>query len=235
MKNKMILNRNKSGFTLAETLITLGIIGVVAAITIPTIISFVPNKNKILLRKAYLTIEQTIPKMINDEVNYPANQTVIIGGHLYPRGFNYTTATTNGTANKFCYFFTDNLNTLGPITCPVSSSWTTAQQMAVTSDGMTWFYLGAVSGEAAAFPVDTSKYYTSIIVDVNGSNNPPNCFDDSGWNSYSPLTPTYTGGCSKPDTFIFGLRFDGRIQIGSAPGQDPYMESVLLAPTKNQQ
>lgn len=237
MENKRTLNKNKSGFTLAETLITLGIIGVVAAITIPTIVSLSPNKTKIMLRKAYLTIEQIIPKMINDEVNYPANRTVIVGGHLYPMGFNYTTATTNGTANKFCYFFTDNLNTIGTITCPVSGSWATTRQMATTTDNMAWFYNGSTSSEVGAFPVDPTKYYTSVIVDVNGLNTPPNCLDDTGCAGLYPYyaTPAYTCGCSKPDTFIFGIRFDGRIQIGSAPGQDPYMESVLLAPTKNQQ
>ena len=31
--------KNKNGFTLAETLITLGIIGIVAAMTIPTLIN----------------------------------------------------------------------------------------------------------------------------------------------------------------------------------------------------
>ena len=35
----MIIHKKQQGFTLAETLITIGIIGVVAALTIPTIIS----------------------------------------------------------------------------------------------------------------------------------------------------------------------------------------------------
>ena len=36
---KSLLNKNKTGFTLAEVLITLGIIGIVAAMTIPTLIA----------------------------------------------------------------------------------------------------------------------------------------------------------------------------------------------------
>lgn len=50
------MNKNKLGFTLAEVLITLGIIGVVAAITLPTIINKAQNmilKNE--FKKAYST------------------------------------------------------------------------------------------------------------------------------------------------------------------------------------
>lgn len=51
----------KSGFTLAEVLITLGVIGVVAAITLPTLIQ--KHKNQVTvtkLKKAYSEISQAI-------------------------------------------------------------------------------------------------------------------------------------------------------------------------------
>lgn len=58
----------KKGFTLAEVLITLGIIGVVAAITLPTLIQ---NYQKIVwvnqLKKSYSLIEQGFQKMMVDE------------------------------------------------------------------------------------------------------------------------------------------------------------------------
>lgn len=239
-KNNNTLNNKKLGFTLAETLITLAIIGVVAAFTIPAMKSLAPNKNKIMLRKAYYTIEQIIEKMINDNVNYPTNRTVKVGGYTYLQGFNYTTQTTN-TSNKFCYFFTDNLNTIGNITCPAIGTATAHPPAFVvnTTDGISWFLGGFKMSEQLAFPVNPLLYWTVIYVDVNGADNSPNCLDDTGilTINYLPNYPShpYTDGCSNPDTFIFGIRFDGKIQIGSGPGNDPYMESVLLAPTKNQQ
>lgn len=49
----------KDGFTLAEVLITLGIIGIVAAMTIPSIIEYFNNKDKIAtLKKIYSTLSQ---------------------------------------------------------------------------------------------------------------------------------------------------------------------------------
>ena len=49
----------KKGFTLAEVLITLGIIGVVAAMTMPTLINNINNKQNIAaLKKAYSLISQ---------------------------------------------------------------------------------------------------------------------------------------------------------------------------------
>lgn len=60
----------KTGFTLAETLITLGIIGVVAALTIPSLIQ---NNKAARLRsqflKSYSTIQQAFRQMEADDVS----------------------------------------------------------------------------------------------------------------------------------------------------------------------
>ena len=61
-------NKKNGGFTLAEVLITLGIIGVVAAMTIPTLIK---NYQKTVwvnqLKKSVSTLEQGFQKMLADE------------------------------------------------------------------------------------------------------------------------------------------------------------------------
>ena len=71
----------KAAFTLAEVLITLGIIGVVAALTIPTLVK--DYKGKVLanqLKKGYSTISQALLMMYNDTgeqinyENYPNNK-----------------------------------------------------------------------------------------------------------------------------------------------------------------
>lgn len=57
----------QSAFTLAEVLITLGIIGVVAAMTLPTVINNSKSKeNEALLKKAYSTLSQAIAAMEYD-------------------------------------------------------------------------------------------------------------------------------------------------------------------------
>lgn len=57
----------KSGFTLAEVLITLGIIGVVAAMTIPTLINNSQDRETVSkLKKDYTTLAQAFKLSIND-------------------------------------------------------------------------------------------------------------------------------------------------------------------------
>ena len=62
--------KKKCGFTLAEVLITLGIIGVVAAITIPSLIT--QNRARVLRSqylKSYSMIYQMVRLMENDDVS----------------------------------------------------------------------------------------------------------------------------------------------------------------------
>ena len=62
-----ISNKQKRGFTLAEVLITLGIIGVVAAMTIPTLMStFAKQRTETQLKAFYSRINQTIKMSIAD-------------------------------------------------------------------------------------------------------------------------------------------------------------------------
>jgi len=64
--------KNKKGFTLAEVLITLVIVGVIAAMTIPTLINkYKDEELKSQFRKAYSTITQAIYKTeMNDFYGY---------------------------------------------------------------------------------------------------------------------------------------------------------------------
>ena len=68
MADKCSANKKSKAFTLAEVLITLGIIGVVAAMTLPTLIQ--KYQNLVLetqLKKTYSTLSQGIQKAMADE------------------------------------------------------------------------------------------------------------------------------------------------------------------------
>ena len=63
MTNKI----KKSGFTLAEVLITLGIIGVVAAMTLPALVGKYKEKQRVTqLKKAYSILNQAFLMAIKD-------------------------------------------------------------------------------------------------------------------------------------------------------------------------
>ena len=58
----------KAAFTLAEVLITLGIIGVVAAMTLPTVINNTRNKQlETALKKSYSALSQVTMRVINED------------------------------------------------------------------------------------------------------------------------------------------------------------------------
>lgn len=62
-----ILNRSKSAFTLAETLIVLVIVGVIASITVPTVLTTQQKEETLAkLKKAYSTLQQTKIKAISE-------------------------------------------------------------------------------------------------------------------------------------------------------------------------
>lgn len=61
------INLNNSGFTLAEVLITLGIIGIIAEITIPSLMFDMQKQNWVVtLQKSYTTFNQALIKVAND-------------------------------------------------------------------------------------------------------------------------------------------------------------------------
>ena len=59
------MKKNKRGFTLAEVLITLGIIGVVAAMTIPTLMS---NTGKAEFKTAFKKVISTVNQAVTMSV-----------------------------------------------------------------------------------------------------------------------------------------------------------------------
>lgn len=65
-KTKKNFHHNNKGFTLAEILITIGIIGTVAALAIPNLVVMIQdNKYKEALKKVYSDINQATIKMVN--------------------------------------------------------------------------------------------------------------------------------------------------------------------------
>lgn len=57
----------KSGFTLTEVLVALGIVGIVAAITVPALENLLPDKDKIEVLKTYKVIRDINEEIKNDK------------------------------------------------------------------------------------------------------------------------------------------------------------------------
>lgn len=65
----------KKGFTLAEIVVTLGIIGIITAITGPSLINLMPDKTKVEVLKAHKLINDATIEMLDDPGLYYPNKT----------------------------------------------------------------------------------------------------------------------------------------------------------------
>lgn len=237
------------GFTLAEVMVVLGILGILAAFLVPAIMQTAPNNNMVMFKKGYSILEEAISTMSNDDTNYPSDQqgtTTDTPSATVPRVFNFTDAKANGTTNKFCYFLTDKLNTVGSMTaaCPAVDADASINGYFTTTDGIIWTikYVGNDGAPNIQFPLSSSSYDLKIIMDVNGTSKGPNCSTDSAAASYTFGSDTgtaltqcsFSATCNDvADRFIIGVRYDGKLQIGSGATTDTCAINILSNPTRN--
>ncbi len=105
----------QKGFTLAEVLITLTVIGIITAVIIPVAIHSKPDENIMKFKKAHNTLYQVISELVNSDKYYlngdlatKADGVQIKGGFGYDGG----TATNDMTLIKyFCNTFASLLTT----------------------------------------------------------------------------------------------------------------------------
>ena len=162
----------RAAFTLAEVLITLGIIGVVAALTLPTLIQ---NHQKQVyvtqLKKAYSTLGNAFNKMAADEGVVDWNQTYCSSSFWVENNLEAAKANYNECLDRiakqmkvikykhygeqcneaWCEFSSD----------PIDYNPTGGNPIMVTADGITYLF-------------NCGSAYDYIVVDVNGTTKGPN-------------------------------------------------------------
>ena len=150
----------KKGFTLAEVLITLVIIGVIAAMTIPTLMNSTNNQEfRVGLKKSISALNQAMSlnyalegtQVGGDTLN--TNQTIV--NNLFKKRMSVITTATSG--NAFA------------VSTDAGITPTDNENIFYTADGMRF----AVSYAAGEYdPVADQMYYGLILIDVNGEKAP---------------------------------------------------------------
>lgn len=163
----------KQGFTLAEVLITLGIIGVVAAITVPVLMQNIQDKQfKEAAKAAYSKVSQAINMMKADNDSdlklYFANASSWttfrqdLTSQLKIVNDCYNSVTRNNQGCVTVEDYSSVYDTLYQSNNPAQTYCFTSQF--ITADGMFW-----------GIQYNTGSYYI-IAVDVNGYQKGPNVF-----------------------------------------------------------
>ena len=149
----------KFGFTLAEVLITLVIIGVIAAMTIPTLMNNTNQQEfRVGLKKAISALNQAM------SLNYALEGTTVgdtgltdstnVRDNLFKKRMSVVSTATAGNA----------FATPDSLTVDNNGIFYTADGMRFDITGMTGSKIGTVG--------DGENYYGYIIVDVNGEKGP---------------------------------------------------------------
>ncbi len=144
----------KKAFTLSEILVSLVVIGVVAAILIPMLNANSPQKERVMYKKAVYSMQEALSTALND-IGYSqdAANVGVDSSDSYWAGVD---------AAKFCNSVANAMNTIGSVNCGASGDKNSPNF--VTSNGIKWWGLG---GSAVTKASDKTIY-----VDVNGDAGP---------------------------------------------------------------
>ena len=206
--------KNKYGFTLAEMMVTIGIIGVLAMVMLPAIKNSQPNQEMVLLKKSYYNVSRIVSELINDEDFYPDAEDQDRAGFKNTSISDLTggiEATYHGLSfsgnSKFCGLFASKINTSqggDPRTlCDARVSLNNGGNFS-TPDGIIWSMpVGNFAGGSE-----------DIYIDVNGTGKGSNC---------APRDLAINGNgmraCARgtaPDRFVIRIDRFGAISMPSA-------------------
>lgn len=184
----------KKAFTLSEALVTLAIIGVLAAILIPVINNARPDKDKIVYKKALYSIQAAVANALNsaytsDGFGASGDGSVWGGGGSQVcsnianwwggdcggssgggddgdgSGGNGDDSDNNNSSNSFCQAVADSLNIAGKIDCSSTSSYDNPNF--ITTDGIRYWGLE----DDSDFNTTSGDGYKDIYVDRNVGKN----------------------------------------------------------------
>ena len=208
------MEKSKNAFTLAEVLITLCILGVLAAVLMPIIKDLYPDKNVVMFRKSYYLVEKIVYELVNDESLYPESEDVTKVGLNNVDAVSYMgkkygdteSKTSVAAKSKFCKLFAAKVNVsdteeirceesilpINPLGNYVAPSFTTTDGVAYYIPYTSTFYNPHETYGLPPLPTKPQPLY----IDVNNSQ-PPNCI--------------YSSTCPEPDIFSMDISVDGRV------------------------
>lgn len=125
----------KKGFTIAETVLTMAILGVIAAVTIPIINDAQPNKDIVMYNKALSTMQTAVGEIINKSFDIAIDADVSV--------YNPEDFLANIPSKNICMQLAANLNTKGEIKCNQSEAEMSYDSPDfVTTDGLKFWHVG---------------------------------------------------------------------------------------------
>lgn len=206
----------KLAYTLAEALIAMAVIGIIAAITLPMINKFIPDGNKALYLKTYDSLVEITQALVANRSLYPITNegdgTIYTNYPLYNTNFTAAVDGTNygGNVAKYCQLlatsFGDVPTNCSSNTLPAEPSWTEANISFTAPNGVT-FMVYTDAGLENGASGRLVRYRSDVYIDVDGIEKGNNCTFDAA-------------SCKQPDRFKFEVASDGKIIASDIKGQE---------------
>lgn len=200
MNNKFLDFKNNA-FTLAESLLALVLLGTLITLTTSKFLRQAPDINKTRFKKAYVVTEQTIQKLVRNEVLYPDSSmfrntepvTTTVGDQF---GVSNRNAKFRDAFKYYLSIIRENIQ------CDVYKN-ENSNNCFMSNDGI-------------VYGIPDTDFSNVGIVDVNSTVVGPTGINREITESYVPIT-VYTSWKNKrnvsTDAFVIGVRYDGRIKI----------------------
>ena len=184
----------KKSFTLSEIMISIAVLGVIVAACVPIILSMTPNKNAIMIRKAYYTTEQIVSDLINDENYFPdgdlsdTTPTPLVGTGITPfEGYKFRCLFASKlNIDDSNTYHAQNEDALEKICLhEISTTAGNAEGLIYTNDGMIWNFVNCpISNSTDNWEKDGCRIDISTTHDIihSGYDTGVACMDDgNGW------------------------------------------------------
>jgi len=172
---------SKHGFTLAEVLITLVIIGVIAAVTIPTVINNTKKQEYVSkLKKTYSVLAQATNKIIAEEGN--VENWTTSSDNVYSLYKKQMSVTKDCGAATGCFEQASNLKSATGELANYSPWNSTDGRRFIISDGTLVRITNELSPNCDVDDTNRSGYVCALImVDINGGKKPNQFGRDIFW------------------------------------------------------
>lgn len=130
----------KKAFTISEAIIAATMLGVIAAVVLPMINDFQPNKDKTAYNKALHSMQNAVSNVMENTFEIAANM-ASQGKEYVPEDY-----LQNLSKQQACELFAENFNTSGAINCGIPGEY--GNPNFTTTDGMKFWRIGG-SGQFA--------------------------------------------------------------------------------------
>ena len=194
----------KRAYTLAEILIALGIIGVLAAVLAPMANKFKPDTSKVLYLNTYDALATSITDMATNGAYYVEdNGTFNFSTYPFANLDRYVDSTNPqhtipAGVGKFCRVLAENFNILeAPNDVCRNNNRFPNNPFEASSTSKNGVEFMVYTEANVPHNNDTNTYFTEITIDINGAEGENCIFNGNNLNS-----------CKRPDRFTFKVSAD---------------------------